>query len=110
MKTLHSLVIGLAIFAVPAFNFAQAPDYAQFKTDDEANNIEIYKQASPSVVNITNSRLIRSFYSLNPQEVPQGSGTGSDSARTAMRKSPMTRTSTSTARTRAIHLNRCQIK
>ncbi len=76
MKYLHSLVIGLAVFAVPAINFAQAPDYAQFKTNDEANNIEVYKQASPSVVNITNSRLIRSFFSLNPQEVPQGSGTG----------------------------------
>jgi S1-C subfamily serine protease len=28
------------------------------------------------VVNITNARLVRSFYSLNPQEVPQGTGTG----------------------------------
>ncbi|MDO8270488.1 MAG: trypsin-like peptidase domain-containing protein [Gammaproteobacteria bacterium] len=52
-------------------------DYATFKTDDEANNIEVFKQASPSVVYITNSRLVqRSFYSLNPQEVPQGSGSG----------------------------------
>ncbi len=75
-KFLHSLVIGLTIIAVPVVSFAQAPDYAQFKTNDEANNIEVYKRASPSVVNITNSRLIRSFYSLNPQEVPQGSGTG----------------------------------
>ena len=30
----------------------------------------------PSVVNITNARLVRSFYSLNPQQVPQGTGTG----------------------------------
>ena len=43
---------------------------------DEANNIEIFKRTSPSVVNITNARRVRSFYSLNPQDVPQGSGTG----------------------------------
>ena len=28
------------------------------------------------MVHITNSRLVRTLYSLNPQEVPQGSGTG----------------------------------
>lgn len=55
---------------------ATAQDYSSFKTNDEANNIEVFKQASPSVVFITNSRLIRSFYSPNPQEVPQGSGSG----------------------------------
>jgi S1-C subfamily serine protease len=53
------------------------PDYANFKTNDESNNIEVFKQASPSVVYITNSRLVRrSYYSLNPQEIPQGSGSG----------------------------------
>ncbi|MDA8921819.1 S1C family serine protease, partial [Gammaproteobacteria bacterium] len=52
------------------------PSYADFHTDDETNNIDIFKRASPSVVNITNSRLVRSPYSLNPQSVPQGSGTG----------------------------------
>ncbi|MEX2470352.1 MAG: trypsin-like peptidase domain-containing protein [Pseudohongiellaceae bacterium] len=55
---------------------AQPQDYSTFSTDDEANNIEVFQRTSPSVVNITNSRLVRSFYSLNPQEVPQGSGTG----------------------------------
>ncbi|MEX2130282.1 MAG: trypsin-like peptidase domain-containing protein [Pseudohongiellaceae bacterium] len=53
-----------------------AQDYALFKTNDEENNIEVFKHASPSVVFITNSRLIRSFYSPNPEEVPQGSGSG----------------------------------
>lgn len=53
-----------------------AQDYRNFKTNDEENNIEVFKSASPSVVFITNSRLVRSFYSLNPQEVPQGSGSG----------------------------------
>jgi S1-C subfamily serine protease len=61
---------------VSAIAVAQ-PSYENFKTDDEANNIEIFKQASPSVVYITNSRLVRrSYYSLNPQEIPQGSGSG----------------------------------
>ncbi|HIF73628.1 MAG TPA: trypsin-like serine protease [Porticoccaceae bacterium] len=73
MKTLTSMLAGLLLAATAT---AQTPDYSQFKTDDEENNIEIFKSVSPSVVNITNSRLVRSFYSFNPQEVPQGSGTG----------------------------------
>lgn len=76
MKPLQSLLLSLALFAQPLASLAQTQDYAEFSTIDETNNIQIYKQASPSVVNITNSRLVRTFYSLNPQEVPQGSGTG----------------------------------
>lgn len=60
-----------------AGNALAQQDYATFKTNDEENNIEVFKQASPAVVYITNSRLVRrSFYSLNPQEIPQGSGSG----------------------------------
>jgi S1-C subfamily serine protease len=73
MKTFTSMLAGLLLAATAT---AQTPDYSQFKTDDEENNIEIFKSVSPSVVNITNSRLVRSSYSFNPQEVPQGSGTG----------------------------------
>ena len=73
MKTLLSLLAGLLITSTVG---AQTLDYSQFKTNDEENNIEIFKSVSPSVVNITNSRLVRSFYAFNPQEVPQGSGTG----------------------------------
>lgn len=73
MKILLSALAGL-LLATSAT--AQTPDYSLFKTNDEENNIEIFKSVSPSVVNITNSRLVRSFYSFNPQEVPQGSGTG----------------------------------
>ncbi|NQV68522.1 MAG: trypsin-like peptidase domain-containing protein [Pseudohongiella sp.] len=76
MKLLQSLLFGLSVFSATSFGYGQTADYSQFKTDDEENNIEIFKQTSPSVVNITNSRLVRSYYSLNPQEVPQGSGTG----------------------------------
>ena len=76
MRILHSLVIGLTIIAVPVPGYAQEPEYSAFKTNDEENNIEVFKRASPSVVHITNSRMVRTFLSLNPQEVPQGSGTG----------------------------------
>ena len=76
MKPLLNLIIVWAIIVVPNFAVPQALDYSKFKTNDEENNIEVFKSASPSVVHITNSRLVRSFYSLNPQEVPQGTGTG----------------------------------
>ena len=76
MNSLHSLLISLVIAVIPVFGISQSPDYNQFATNDEQNNIEVFKKASPSVVHITNSRLVRTFYSLNPQEVPQGSGTG----------------------------------
>lgn len=69
--------VGLLVMQFTTVLAVAQPDYANFKTDDESNNIDIFKQASPSVVYITNSRLVRrSFYSLNPQEVPQGSGSG----------------------------------
>lgn len=76
MNKLSNIILGLAVFVLPISVFAQTQDYSQFKTDDEENNIAIFKQTSPSVVNVTNSRLVRSFRSLNPQEVPQGNGTG----------------------------------
>src|SRR5690606_11900137 len=52
-------------------------DYLSFQTEDEANNIEIFREASPSVVYVTNTRLYRtSPFSMNVQEMPQGTGTG----------------------------------
>jgi len=51
-------------------------DYLSFKTEDEANNIEIFKKASPSVVYVTNKTIQRDFFSFNVQEVPQGTGSG----------------------------------
>jgi len=76
MKVLQSICLGLVLLAPIAIASGQTQNYADFSTVDEDNNIQIFKRVSPSVVNITNSRLVRSFYSLNPQEVPQGSGTG----------------------------------
>ena len=43
---------------------------------DELNNIAVFKAASPSVVNITALGLERDLFSLNVQQVPQGTGTG----------------------------------
>ena len=69
---LFGVVLGLAPLVAHA-----APDYLSFKTEDETNNIEIFKNASPSVVFVTNSALYRtSRFNTNVQEVPQGSGTG----------------------------------
>ena len=76
MKLIEKLLLTLTIISFPTLIIAQTQIYSEFKTNDEENNIEVFKLASPSVVHITNSRLVRSFYSLNPQEVPQGTGTG----------------------------------
>ena len=50
--------------------------YLSFKTEDETNNIEIFKKASPSVVYVTSNQLVRRFFSLNIEEIPSGTGTG----------------------------------
>ncbi|MCY4265453.1 MAG: trypsin-like peptidase domain-containing protein [Gammaproteobacteria bacterium] len=76
MKILFIVLLCLQALLSVAQASAQAVAYSEFATNDEANNIQIFKRTSPSVVNITNARLVRSFYSLNPQQVPQGSGTG----------------------------------
>jgi len=63
-------------FLLPAVN-AFSASYLSFQTEDEANTIEIFKSASPSVVYVTNNAYRRTgIYSLNVQEIPQGTGTG----------------------------------
>ena len=47
-----------------------------FLTTDEQNNISVFKNASPSVVFVTNTQLRRQRFSLNVMEIPRGSGTG----------------------------------
>lgn len=76
MRQTLVLILGVILSTLTAGALGQTQSYEEFSTNDERNNIEVFNRASPSVVNITNSRLVRSFYSLNPQEVPQGSGTG----------------------------------
>jgi len=69
------LLVGFA--AIAATMPALAADYESFRTNDEENNIDVFKSASPAVVYITNSRMVRrSVFNLNPQEIPQGSGSG----------------------------------
>ncbi|MDP2379450.1 MAG: S1C family serine protease, partial [Pseudohongiella sp.] len=76
-KALAALGLALLPLTLVLPAHGQTPDYRSFSTNDEANNIEVFKRASPSVVYITNSRLVRqSFFNLNPQEVPQGTGSG----------------------------------
>ncbi len=54
-----------------------APDYLGFKTEDESNSMDIYQQASPAVVHVTNTALIRrGVFSRNAEEIPRGTGTG----------------------------------
>jgi S1-C subfamily serine protease len=67
----------LAGWALPAALQAAEPDpYLSFHTEDESNNIEIFRKASPSVVFVTNSARYVNRFTLNVQEIPQGSGTG----------------------------------
>lgn len=76
MKLINSTILAIMATTVSLLAHSQSDDYTAFRTNDEENNIAVFKQTSPSVVNVTNSRLVRSFRSLNPQEVPQGNGTG----------------------------------
>lgn len=77
MIQLRNLIIGLSLLLSAGIaSLSAAQDLSQFSTIDEENNIQVFKTASPSVVNITNSRVVRSVFSPNPMEVPQGSGTG----------------------------------
>ncbi len=82
-KTINFLLVSaaLAITALTSVAIAQlsqaVPDYLSFQTEDEANNIEIFSAASPSVVYVTNTTLVRSSpFTRNVQEIPQGAGTG----------------------------------
>jgi len=58
---------------LPAANIATSPIQL---TKDENNNIQVFKDASPSVVFVTNTQLRRQRFSLNVMEIPRGSGTG----------------------------------
>jgi len=43
---------------------------------DEKSTIELFKIASPSVVFITSLAVVQDVFSLNPQEIPRGTGSG----------------------------------
>ncbi len=81
-----SSALALSLLAAPALAQARTPARAEATPRaisprgplgaDELNNIAVFKAASPSVVNITALGLERDFFSLNVQQVPQGTGTG----------------------------------
>jgi len=76
--------VGIVVFAIndsPSEGRKATPSIAPmqqqgFQTDDERNNIEVFKNVSPSVVFVTNTVLRRQLFSPNAMEIPQGSGTG----------------------------------
>jgi len=69
-------VCGLVSLLLPSIQ-ASSADYLSFQTENEGNTIEIFKKASPSVVFVTNNAYRRTgIFSLNIQEIPQGTGTG----------------------------------
>lgn len=69
---LHNLLLMLLLTSLLS-NTAQSLDFA---TDDEKNSMAIFQHASPAVVYVNNKALRRSFFSLDVQEIPAGSGTG----------------------------------
>src|SRR5688572_23466212 len=54
----------------------RVPATRQALSPDEVNNINVFKAASPSVVNITTLAVARDAFSMNVQQVPRGTGTG----------------------------------
>lgn len=61
------------LFLISALVSVQA---RAFSTNDETNNIEVFMQASPSVVFVTNQKVVRDPRSFNLHTVPSGAGTG----------------------------------
>ena len=59
----------------PAVAAVREPDLSGLSTE-ERRDIEVFRRSSPSVVFITSSVLQREFFSMNVQEIPQGSGSG----------------------------------
>jgi S1-C subfamily serine protease len=79
--TLVVIAATLGIFVSATNNenptaIATAETTQGFLTTDEQNNISVFKNASPSVVFVTNTQLRRQRFSLNVMEIPRGSGTG----------------------------------
>ena len=61
--------------AQPASPLAPSPQELEL-SDSERSDIAVFRKVSPSVVNVSSSALQRDFWSLNVQEIPQGTGSG----------------------------------
>ncbi len=81
-----ALIIVLGVLVVRMWDFGRGPLHDPDATlrvqhpagnlaEDEAATIDVFKMAKPSVVNITTTAYRRGF-TLNPVEIPQGTGTG----------------------------------
>jgi S1-C subfamily serine protease len=75
-KNIFCLNLVILTVACLVIGNSHAADYANFHTDDELNNIEIFKTASPSVVYVTTLTRYRQRFSLNQREIQNGTGTG----------------------------------
>ena len=81
---LVALVIVLVFWQLRPWLFGVYDDGAQPRVvtprgelaEDEKSTIELFRQASPSVVYITSITLRRDLFSLNAMEIPQGTGSG----------------------------------
>lgn len=70
--------VGALVPSLQAIRDAQAQPTQEHRyfLEDEKNTIEIFRDASPSVVFITNTQYRRTMFSRNVMEVPRGSGSG----------------------------------
>ena len=75
-KSLMGLMIIVWVVLVATESGLCRTDYLSFKTEDETNNIEIFKKASRSVVYVTNKAIRRDMFSFNIYEIPSGTGSG----------------------------------
>ncbi len=66
----------LSLFLVLFCFLILSPFSVKALTEDEQNNIRIFKESSQSVVFVTNNTLVRDPYSFNVSKRPQGTGTG----------------------------------
>lgn len=69
------VILALAAMVLTTSTTAET-DYQNFATEDELNTMQVFSNSSPAVVYVTNTTLRRSFFTLNVEEIPRGSGTG----------------------------------
>ncbi len=55
---------------------ARASREQQYRTDDEKNTIQVFNDAAPAVVFVTQNQTVRNWRTAREMEVPAGSGTG----------------------------------
>jgi S1-C subfamily serine protease len=73
------LTVGRQLFSGALERPAAVPRPIEARGDlaaDEKATIDLFRQSSPSVVNITNVALQQDIFSFNITEIPQGTGTG----------------------------------